>query len=305
MSLVFNMVGGGSGGGLTDGSALLSVTVPADSTVTATKSGVTLVPSLWLSGADASTEIALFVFAPAQIDASNPWTITATDGTNTASTKILISSNKEYEAKLSYHVPPEYQEVEYIETTGTQRINIPLAATKNINALKMMADIAIMEQGSASGASVVGDVDATPYMKFIDFRGATTIYPTCAINGAADGTADPSLLNTRATLTFVGSGGTVNIYKADTLWFSGTRSAKNVSNLSLLATYRGSGYTYVFMAAKLYKFEVYDTDHTTLLHDCYPCYRKSDNVAGFWDKAAETFYNNAGTGTFVVGPDAN
>lgn len=104
MSLVFNMVGGGSGGGLTDGSALLSVTVPADSTVTATKSGVTLMPSLWLAGADASTEIALFVFTPAQIDAINPWTITATDGTYTAAKPVLIATNTEYEAEIHYRL---------------------------------------------------------------------------------------------------------------------------------------------------------------------------------------------------------
>lgn len=98
----YYFAGGGGSGGLTDGSALLSVTVPTGSTVTATKSGVTLVPSLWLSGADSSTEIALFVFAPAQIDANNPWTITATDGTATAVDTVIVATNMEYEITLVY-----------------------------------------------------------------------------------------------------------------------------------------------------------------------------------------------------------
>ena len=92
----------GGSGGLKDGSAILSVTVPAGSTVTASKGGVTLQPSLWLSGADSSTEIALFTFLPAQFDSVNPWTVTATDGTSTASDTVIISTNKQYSVDISF-----------------------------------------------------------------------------------------------------------------------------------------------------------------------------------------------------------
>lgn len=289
MSLVLNMVGGGGGG---DTYAFIVVTYPAGSTCTCTNGSKTL------TAKDTSGTWAF------QIPEAGTWTVSCTDGTHTATAPVVISTEGQSESvTLSYNVPAEYQAVEYIESTGTQRISVPLAATKNINALKMVADIAIMEQ-SGSNSSVVGDTDSQPYMQFIAFRDATSIYPTCTENGSIDGTSDLSFLNTRAKLTYEGSGGTISIYKADTLWYSGTRSAKNMSSLPLFTNYRGTSSGYRFMAAKLYKFEAYDTDHTTLLHDCYPCYRKSDNVAGLWDKAAETFYTNAGTGTFVVGPDA-
>ena len=36
-----------------------------------------------------------------------------------------------------------------------------------------------------------------------------------------------------------------------------------------------------------------------------PCYRKVDNVPGFYERVNNVFYTNAGTGTFVVGPDIN
>lgn len=288
MSLVFNMVGGGSGGGGGYTYAFIVVTYPAGSTCTVSDGTTTL------TAPDTSGSWAC------KVPNAGTWTVSCTDGTHTATAPVVISTEGQSESvELSYNVPAEYQAVEYIESTGTQRISVPLAATKNINALKMVADITITEQSSSS--ALLGDTYNQPYFKFVDFRSATAIYPTCTANGAVDGTSDPSLLNTRAKLTYEGSGGTINIYKADTLWYSGTRSTKNMSSLSLLATYNGTSYSP--MAAKLYKFEVYDTDHTTLLHDCYPCYRKSDNVAGLWDKAAETFYTNAGTGTFVVGPD--
>jgi hypothetical protein len=34
-----------------------------------------------------------------------------------------------------------------------------------------------------------------------------------------------------------------------------------------------------------------------------PCYRKSDNIIGFFDKVSGVFYANNGTGTFVKGAD--
>lgn len=38
----------------------------------------------------------------------------------------------------------------------------------------------------------------------------------------------------------------------------------------------------------------------TLLHDLVPCYRKSDNVVGMYDIVGNVFYTNAGAGSFVV-----
>lgn len=36
-----------------------------------------------------------------------------------------------------------------------------------------------------------------------------------------------------------------------------------------------------------------------------PCYRKADNVPGFYDVINSAFYTNSGTGTFGIGPDVN
>lgn len=99
MSLVFNMVGGG-GGKLKNTDAVLIVTVPTGSTVTATKGGTTLMPTMWVKAADTSLDCAIFSIPASQFDSTTPWTITATDGTNTASTALLITTNKEYDVTL-------------------------------------------------------------------------------------------------------------------------------------------------------------------------------------------------------------
>lgn len=40
-----------------------------------------------------------------------------------------------------------------------------------------------------------------------------------------------------------------------------------------------------------------------LVRDFYPCYRKADNVAGLYDITNDVFYTNSGSGTFAVGSD--
>lgn len=93
-----------SGGGISGNRAVLVARIPSGSTVTATKGGVTLTPMMWVSETYPDQDIGLFVFSSAQFDATTPWTITATDGTNTASDTVLITTNKEYEVELAYYL---------------------------------------------------------------------------------------------------------------------------------------------------------------------------------------------------------
>lgn len=99
MSIVLNMVGGG--GSLRDTDAVLLVTVPTGSSVTATKGAVTLTPTIWKRNADNTLDCALFSIPSNTFD-SNAWTVTASLGTETASDTIVINSAKEYEMTLSY-----------------------------------------------------------------------------------------------------------------------------------------------------------------------------------------------------------
>lgn len=90
------------GGGPSASDAILTVTVPTGSTVTMTKSGVTLTPTMWVQAANNTLNCALFVIAPAQFSATTPWTVTATLGTDSATDTVLINSNKRYDVELDY-----------------------------------------------------------------------------------------------------------------------------------------------------------------------------------------------------------
>lgn len=75
------------------------------------------------------------------------------------------------------------------------------------------------------------------------------------------------------------------------------------NNLYLLGqnykgNYRGNG-------LKQISYFKYWDNNDNLLRDMIPCYRKSDNVIGMYDKVSNTLFTNAGTGTFYKELSAN
>ena len=54
-------------------------------------------------------------------------------------------------------------------------------------------------------------------------------------------------------------------------------------------------------AGKIYAFSI--KRQGTEIHNLVPCYRKADDDIGFYDTVTETFYTNAGIGSFTKGSD--
>lgn len=97
-----NAGGSGSGGTIKPENAIIVVTVPTGLTVTATKGSISLTPTMWVKALDNSQDCALFIVTSKDFDADNPWLITATNGTDTLSDMVLVTTNKEYDVELSY-----------------------------------------------------------------------------------------------------------------------------------------------------------------------------------------------------------
>ena len=96
-SAAVNVSGGGGAPSASD--AILLVTVPANSVVTMTKGQDSRVPTMWLIANNNTNAIALFVVESADFD-QTAWTVTAESGAETASTTVVIDSNKQYGLKL-------------------------------------------------------------------------------------------------------------------------------------------------------------------------------------------------------------
>lgn len=184
-------------------------------------------------------------------------------------------------------LPVEYQEVEYIESTGTQYINTGIASTQYITAnLDMQfteyspSSMIIIAWSSGAGRwfgkgglntysggdNAVSDVDAL-------LRKEIEVFFTPSTTGfTIDGTT-----YSKATTSSQSNGYTL---------FAGRNSKNNMSS---------------YASAKLYKATIQENGET--IRDLVPCYRKIDNKPGLYDLVNDVFYTNAGTGEFNVGAD--
>lgn len=101
MSLVLNMVGGGSGGELLPTDAILRVQATAGATVTITKGSVTKTDLGHENADDNTVYDYYFIIHASQFDSVNPWTVTATLGGSSVSATVVVDSANEYDVVLS------------------------------------------------------------------------------------------------------------------------------------------------------------------------------------------------------------
>lgn len=171
---------GGSGGALSASDAILAVTVPTGSTVTATKGGVTITPTIWVTAADPTLDCAIFAISASLFDAVNPWTVTATLVTDTASDTVIIDSNKEYDLELSFTL--------WLVKNGV--LQKALAATNRFEAVAG-ADYYTLSQAAGSGGCAAGWlIDKTitySNLVFVFVKAGTSI-PTGQSNRCGIGT---------------------------------------------------------------------------------------------------------------------
>jgi len=189
-------------------------------------------------------------------------------------------------------LPAGYQEVEYIESTGTQYIDTGVY-------LPHKADFNIYYKNKISG--VGGNVGFGYY----DYNGFTfeeqgwrnPIARNILIFGKnwSDGYSFPKgFYDTVRHIELVGN----NLYVDGELFSTYERiEDKIASNSLLLGAYRsqsGIGYNSGIIMGKM-QFS-YDNE---ILFNGIPCYRKSDNKPGLYDTVTKEFYTNQGSGEFL------
>ena len=195
-------------------------------------------------------------------------------------------------------IPSEYQEVEYLESTGGQWIdtnylvqseNIRIVASINCAAPNGEQDL-IGNQDSATGRFVLGFYR---YYMFLfakdsqksELNVASRTFSSERTNFIIDAIYD--LQNETKTL----------IVNGET--YSGSHKASIISTATLKLFQNGNN-MYRFIG-KTRSLKLYEDD--TLAFDFVPCYRKSDGEPGMYDIVSGTFFTNSGTGTFLVGND--
>lgn len=189
-------------------------------------------------------------------------------------------------------LPKEYQEVEWIQSSGTQYIDTGFVPNNNT---RVVMDITVL--------------NGTVSTFFGARKGATDSSFTAFCLGTTSLRSDYGSSQKSLSISGVGSRVVVdankNVFNYGS--YSVTHSAATFNStysLYLLQNnYQGSADDNSCMAAILYASQVYDNG--TLVRDYVPCYRKSDGAIGLYDIVNDGFYGNAGTGTFTKGADVS
>ena len=198
--------------------------------------------------------------------------------------------------KQGGRLPPEYQEVAWIASSGTQYINSGIVGKPSV---EVYADFEFTSlPGSVANVGLLGSRDGNIRFYLIsvyrgcfhlgiysDFTSAITVYTNTRYKYSMsyDGTDYYAKVNGETVL----SGTNRNISTPYNMYIF---ACNNVVN--------GGSTPARLCSAKLYSMTIKIDGNT--VRDFVPCYRKSDNVAGLYDLVEDEFLTNSGSGTFII-----
>ena len=201
-----------------------------------------------------------------------------------------IFGNSVSQARL----PQEYQEVEYIQTTGTQHID---SGVLLVSGLKMIVDW--VYQDSDSGNNYTGGHIGSPGNRWLIGSQRKEYY--CFAIGASNVSSEFKFGNRDVLEAYWGNKSSyliVNDVKSTLIkWENYTFTDEPNYTFYMGATNR-DGNPALKPKLTIYSWKFYQDD--VLVRDFIPCYRKSDGEIGMYDLVTKTFYTNAGTGTITV-----
>lgn len=202
-------------------------------------------------------------------------------------------------------LPAEYQEVEYLESTGTQYIDTGIALN---NGCVITLDFLIAE--SSVNRIIYGwrrkGAYSQPYQATVGANQRKTRYVAVGRSSANVPQCFEYDVRNKVLIDSANKQVLVNNLVVN--------CGANFSNGKAFDENGSSGYhPYLFALnnvgtafaisqdIRIYGYSVqYDGE---LLQSFIPCYRKIDNVPGMYDIVNNVFYTNAGTGLFTTGPN--
>lgn len=186
----------------------------------------------------------------------------------------------------------DYQEVEYIESTGSQYIDMNVKATN-----KTMIDAQLYTDETGNKNWFGGSVSSSSYnFIFNSYASNKFEYQYGTSNSWIISAVQDTIVGQIYTIKYGNGAIYINenkIADLSTTTFSDTR------NIYLFTRNQNAGI--VGIAGKVYYLKIYDNG--TLVRNFIPAYRISDGEVGLFDIVNNVFYQNAGTGDFIKGPN--
>ena len=214
------------------------------------------------------------------------------------------------ESNIKVLIPDEYQEVEYIESTGTQYIDTKVEANlvygyeiryKSTGIVNQYKDIYYLD-GIMGVNSSNGDIKV-----WYSYENNIPKIQIVLRNKGVSYTAFSNVEEYYNTLNNVKVrvDGTVYYNGEKLTQLSGFSDPMENCTISIFNVYDAHIKKNHFSSkTKLYIAKLYNKNEE-LLRDFVPCYRKSDGVIGLYDRVENKFYTNLETGSFQKGEDVN
>ena len=195
-------------------------------------------------------------------------------------------------------LPSEYQQVEYIENSGTQYINLGLYPTLNMK-------IYVRFMPTISGTTtqyILGSRRSDIQISFVKTQ-ATNYYTAGIARGESVPLTDLLFVKnhiynitaeaneTAGTMDVIGTDETEGITQTGQKTLGSYTESVNICLFAFNSRNIHPG-------MRCYACKIWDNG--VLVRDLIPCYRKSDNVAGMYDLANDTFRTTS-TGLFTAG----
>ena len=193
-------------------------------------------------------------------------------------------------------LPSGYTELEYIEGTGTQYIRLDFTPDSDTRVVldHQLTDTqsthAVLGSRTTSNKSdkycvyIVSGQIRTDY--------GSDVYPAFTASAARIVLDKDGRVTKYGTQTQTATAATFTCPRPMALF-----SVQNVSGSSVFDDQVDNRP----VKMRLYSCRIYDGD--TLARDLVPARRKSDSAVGLYDTVTDTFYGNAGTGSFTAGPE--
>lgn len=177
-------------------------------------------------------------------------------------------------------LPSAYQEVEYIQSTGTQYITLfdTLYIDKPFNL--------ICQSDVTTNTTVIFGYGAGGGLWFGTYNGTYAI-------STADHWDEVSISDRITAIISYKSNGGIRVDIDGVVKSAGYSGQKRA-----LTLFSGQGSSSWFPAS----VKIFSLTSDGII-DLVPCYRKSDGEIGMYDLVSNTFFTNQGTGTFLKGAD--
>lgn len=228
----------------------------------------------------------------------------ASSGTQTATFSYTyrgVTKTTSKDAKVN-KIPAVYQEVEYLESTGTQWINAGVT-TNDIDTVECKLAIANLSGGNQYFVGTRNQsATAIGYCLYFTSHNGVNYYPLRWVN---DGAGVMPLKNEIFTTKTEFKNGECKFFYNDALRDTNRTYSKldyaSGKDIYISALRNADGVASYISYARYYNVKFSKDD--VLVRDFIPCYRKTDNVAGMYDTVSGQFFTNQGTGEFVTGQE--